>query len=130
MSDIWKKPRVGIPDLAIPASQNLARPEHGEVEPSKPRHEPAQTRKAAGQGGVGLRIAVGSRVAPRRESSADKIDGRAARAKGRNSRINFILRPEYLDAFKEGSIEAGIPFCEMFEAMIEERFAIEKEGAR
>lgn len=82
---------------------------------------PVEARKSEGQG-RGAKVPVGSRVAPVRRSSADMIDGRAARATGRNSRLNIALRPEYLDVFKDECIAEGVSFCSVIEEMIEQRW--------
>lgn len=67
-------------------------------------------------------VTKGSQIAPKRESSADYIDGRSDRATGRNSRLNLSLKPEYLDAFKWGARLSRRPYNTIIEDWIAEKF--------
>ncbi len=93
-----------------------------EVKPDpQPRQEPVQATKR--EPATDRAIATkGSRVAPKRDSTTDAGDGRARRARGRNSRFSTNILPECCDAMKVGCDEEGQDFCVVLEEMIRHRY--------
>jgi len=106
-----QKPPVLVNGGVIPPAQ-----------PQKPATKPVQAR---GQGRAPYRgpiVPKGSQLAPKRESSADYIDGRSERATGRNSRLNLSLSEIHLNAFKWGVKNTGMTYNELFESWVEANF--------
>ena len=93
--------------------------------PSKPapqaRQEPAQPSSVSPTTDRPI-PAKGSRKAPERVSTLDAGDGRARRARGRNSRVSTNVLPQHCDALKVGCDEEGLDYCLVLEEMIEQRY--------
>lgn len=87
----------------------------------KPSTMPTRGGKARGvyRGPI---VPKGSQIAPKRESSADYIDGRADRATHRNSRLNLSISEAHLNAFKWGARLTRQAYNDLFEAWVEANF--------
>jgi len=94
------------------------KPEPQQKAPTMPAH--GVKRRVVYRGPV---VSKGSQIAPKRESSADYIDGRSMRATGRNSRLNLSLTEIHLNAFKWGANMDGRSYNEIFEAWIEQNYS-------
>lgn len=95
---------------------------HHEVDDWPPQSvaKPVQARNGAGAYS-GPVVGKGSQIAPKRDSSADLIDGRSARAKDRNARLNLSLSSNHLDAFKWWARDnGGLAYNDVFEDWVAE----------
>lgn len=112
-------------DEAPPAPKVSAPVNAGVIQERPPAPKRSTMPAEAGseeKGYTGPKVGKGSRIAPKRESVADNIDGRSRRATRRNSRLNIALKASFLDAFKWWADEEdGRDFCVIIEEWIAEK---------
>lgn len=115
---------VDLDDGPPPTQKPPAPVNNGVINPQP--HAKSPTKPVQGGKGRGVYrgpiVPVGSQLAPKRESSADYIDGRSERATNRNSRLNLSLSEVHLNAFKWGARLTRRSYNDLFEAWVEANF--------
>ena len=132
MSGVWKRPGRGLADIDVPASTNLARPEHGDA--PKPRQEPVQARKPETVGGE-PKVRPGSVRPPEgRKGSADYVDWRALNATERwvqlSTRITYACNDKIrrIAVARKDAGQGRTKLCEILEDMAD--LMADKEGIK
>lgn len=117
VAQLTQRPKFG----PMPTDNDGILDEQARTPAPEARHEAVQPPKRAGEPGT-VRVPKGSQRVPMRESSADRIDGRAARATQRNSRLTLNIREKEHVVFTEQCYAEEISYCETIEEMIRARW--------